>query len=103
MILFALDQDLHGTFGKGNFAGESHEVFVPEAAPYSGRLKQVLQVVCLDQIVRRKDRLHIFHPSPAPARRAYLAPSASIFAAQMKSFSEMPPMECVLNSTRQRL
>jgi len=102
VILLAFDQNVHGALGEGDFAGKAHEVLVTDAATYPGGLKQIFEVMRVNQVVRRENRLHSC-PRSGSFEAVQPAPSASIFAAQMKSFSEMPPTECVLNSTRQRL
>jgi hypothetical protein len=57
-ILFTFDQDLDCALGKGDFAGEAHQVLVHDAATYPGGLKQVLEVMRVNQVVRGENRFH---------------------------------------------
>ena len=70
--------------------GECHAIAAGDRAFLAARKAGVLVAVRgLDQVMPAVGCDHL-------AREHQIAQSASIFAAQIKSFSEMPPVECVL-------
>ena len=76
--------------GGRQFAHGGREKFVPDFGANAFSLEKVPRVVDCDAIEGTVDALQSLH-------------SASALAAQMKSFSERPPMACVEYSTRHLL
>lgn len=50
LVAFAFDNQPERAFGKGHFTRQADQIFVADVAAYAFRLKQVFQVMHLDQI-----------------------------------------------------